>query len=96
MGLGTAGPRPGLDNDTSSGNSYRQTSASPYLCTVEMTQQQQPFTGLPYSKLLPDVLSQISVVEMFIQGEQGQESCLDVLDKHEKTACWPQAQITVH
>lgn len=52
------------------------------------------FTGLPYSKLLPDVLSQISVVEMFIQSKLGQESCLSVLDKHEKAACRPQAWIT--
>lgn len=39
------------------------------------------FAGLPYSKLLPDVLSQISVVEMFVQSKLGRESCLGVLDK---------------
>lgn len=43
----------------------------------------------PYSKLLPDVPSQISVVEMFIQSKLGRESCLDVLDKHVKPACRP-------
>lgn len=56
----------------------------------------QSFTGLPYSKLPPDVLSQISIVEMFIQSKLGRESCLNVLDKRVKPACWPQAQIAVH
>lgn len=78
------------------GTASEKTSASPYLsngCTVKMTRRS--FTGLPYSKLLPDVLSQISVVEMFIQSELGQERFLSVLDKHEKPASWPQAWIAV-
>lgn len=36
------------------------------------------FTGLPYSKLPPDVLSQISVVEMFTLSGLGPEPFLHV------------------
>lgn len=51
------------------------------------------FTGLLVSKLLSNVRSQISVVEMFTYSELGQESCLIVLDKHEKAACWASGMV---
>lgn len=87
-GLRTAGLRPGLGNDTSSGNSSWETSASPYLYPVGMTRWS--FTGLLYTKLPPDVLSQISVVEMFTLSKLGLEPCLHVLDQLESS--WTQHQ----
>lgn len=51
------------------------------------------FTGLPYSKLPPDVLSQISVVEMFTRSRLGPEPRLHVLDQLESS--WTQHQCAI-
>lgn len=77
----TAGLRPRLRNDISSGNSQKGTSASAYHS--QKNPKKQHGLHLPYSKQKLYVTSRISKKDLYFfeQSSLGRESWIDVFDR---------------